>query len=123
MGEGLQPGECRARAGCIGAGEDGGGALMRHQILFMAQGTKLTVNLPEIWMMNYSADGKGLYQAGMPKLGFSAIYYMDLRGQSQVVWQEKGTFGSGCDEGSQRTSGQRSASRRSLTSSSRRIAH
>jgi Tol biopolymer transport system component len=51
------------------------------------------VDRPKISIVHCSADGKGLFLAGTPQTGVSALYYTDLRGQSRVLLQEKGTFG------------------------------
>jgi hypothetical protein len=37
-----------------------------------------------------SADGKGLYLKATPEPGVATLYYTDLRGQSRVLWQQKG---------------------------------
>jgi eukaryotic-like serine/threonine-protein kinase len=53
---------------------------------------EFTVDRSEISVVHCSADGKGLYLVGTPQAGVTAIYYTDLRGQSRVLWQEKGNF-------------------------------
>jgi Tol biopolymer transport system component len=51
------------------------------------------VERPGNWGIFCSADGRGLYLAATPEPGVATLYYTDLRGQSRVLWQQKGRRG------------------------------
>jgi eukaryotic-like serine/threonine-protein kinase len=59
------------------------------------QGREITVKgWPNITGLDWSPDGKGMYCSAISSQG-STLLYVDLQGSARVLWQHKGSYGTG----------------------------